>query len=733
MVAIKLFYYLSRIDAFLEQHRLFSTFFLVAILVVGGDIIFANYLFEPYSDIIEYLFNIRPGQIPNLDLGSAAESWLALLATVLGTLIIVISIASQSIPKLIDMYMQDRTSLFYVWLLIISGAHGILIKMYGEIGLEHSTSRLYNTHFLLPICMVAAFPYIFYILRYTKPINVINRISRGQLAHIQALAYRRIRVLMDIPTMVEEYQFMLFDALNQLDDLLEYVSFKEPKADILQDMTYTIQEYIHLKSEINPVFFKVSQKIRSDISFKTMIGQFGEMERARIFYEQKCFRLLGNIYIKLIEQGEFDLASLCASQMTLVGITALEVGDDDLLDLIIVRFNTYLRFAIKHGAKNNEARNLYTTGFHYGSFVERLVRHKKVDLVKRCFMYFRMYGVEIFKHGKSSPAMYFIVDVFAAEMKKSLILIYEEQWDTEIQEGLVKEMLMVDSPPDFNKEDLDRGILMNNGVRVLQIGLALFYLREGRENFVQKIIKDVLDDLKVLGESTYRQVINGTCARLQFSGPTFWEDTDRGNLNIYYTSDQSQIEPFKALMEEELHVTLIRGISKVYTLEPIEAELAWEMSRLTEVKEVFAVCQQPIVFEKALHHLETIDEERLQALVSLRNKVKFTSENLDLTISSTRQIAVHTPLEVIYQKEGSLHTMRHKVRVIFNYPNFLYVQFPPNFDGLKQLQTGKSLTFQFQSLRKNLVYQFQSSFEGEPVDGLIKVVHRETVKIASAA
>ena len=39
-----------------------------------------------------------------------------------------------------------------------------------------------------------------------------------------------------------------------------------------------------------------------------------------------------------------------------------------------------------------------------------------------------------------------------------------------------------------------------------------------------------------------------TSNRLLFSGPTFWEDTDRGNLNIYYTSDQEQIESFKKLL-----------------------------------------------------------------------------------------------------------------------------------------------------------------------------------------
>ena len=62
-------------------------------------------------------------------------------------------------------------------------------------------------------------------------------------------------------------------------------------------------------------FFRVTQKVRSDISFKTLVGQYEEMERTRSFYEQKCFRLMNNNYIKLMELGEFDLSSMIAEKL----------------------------------------------------------------------------------------------------------------------------------------------------------------------------------------------------------------------------------------------------------------------------------------------------------------------------------------------------------------------------------------------------------------------------------
>ena len=283
-----------------------------------------------------------------------------------------------------------------------------------------------------------------------------------------------------------------------------------------------------------------------------MVGQFGEMEGNQSFYEQKCFRLLGNVYIRLLEDGEFDLSSMVAGEMATLGLTAIEEKNNELVDIVIIRFNTLLRFAIKHGVRNNEPRNLYNLGFYYGNFVKYLVEHKMIDHVKRCFMYLRIYGVEIFKHGSNSPAMYFIVDVIATEMKKVLEQIYKEGWPEEIQNGMLSEMLLVDSPPDFNKEDMARGVLINNGVRVLQFGLALFYQREGMNNFVDRIAKDVLDDIQS-ADFFFSNGYLATCYR-----------NDEHMLTEYY-SDPMDVKLFGDGNENELWE--LASANKLYTKE----------------------------------------------------------------------------------------------------------------------------------------------------------------------
>ncbi|MBC8258639.1 MAG: hypothetical protein H8E38_06475 [SAR324 cluster bacterium] len=725
---VSMSFILYRLIAYADARRSIASFIFILLLVMICDILFNKFLFVPYVGLVETLSGVQPGGFAELDVGFAPEVWQALLGMVLGTLILVISIASQSIPKLIDLYMKDITSLLYIWLLILSGGHALIIKIYGEIGIVRESSRIFNTHFLLTLCSVIAFPYVFYILRYTKPTNIIYRIYHNNMDQIRALTSKRNRALSHVPEVVEHQQYTIFEALNQLDDILEFVSFKELKADIIHDMGLTLKNYIRLKKNISADFFKVSPRVRTDISFKTMVGQFGEMERNQSFYEQKCFRLLGNVYIRLLELGEFDLSSMVAGEMAKLGLTAIKEDNTDLVDIIIIRFNTLLRFAIKHGVRNNEPRNLYNLGFYYGNFIGYLVEFKRVEHVKRCFMYLRIYGVEIFKHGSNSPAMYFIVDVIATEMKKVLEQIYHDDWDKEIQNGMLSEMLLVDSPPDFNKDDLARGVLINNGVRVLQFGLALFYQREGVTDFVERIAKDILDDLDSLGEATFSQVVEMTSNRLLFSGPTFWEDTDRGNLNIYYTSDQDQIDVFKKRLYVLAETQLRKDMVKKYKLTTDEMELLWEMSRMTKEKEVLQISTNPQTFELILNELETIDEKRLEALVSLREKLIFNSENPKLIVSTSRQVAVGTELQLSGKISGQKEPEKLEASVQLNTPNFLFVKISPSGKNETAAKMS-SLSIRFRPLRQKVIYQFQAEPQGSSANGLLRIAHSDAVKI----
>ena len=67
---------------------------------------------------------------------------------------------------------------------------------------------------------------------------------------------------------------------------------------------------------------------------------------------------------------------------------------------------------------------------------------------------------------------------------------------------------------------------------------------------------DILDDFQYLGEKLLREALDKTIISLEQASPTFWEDTDRGNQNIYYSPDTEFLAIFRGMFEEALQSKL---------------------------------------------------------------------------------------------------------------------------------------------------------------------------------
>ena len=527
---------------------------LYAALIIFGvmglaDFLFRTYLFPVYTD---FLLNI--GANPDwtqLDVGFAPIVWLSFFAIVLGSLTIVITFAAQNVPKLIDLYMDHWPSLLFVWWSAACLVHALSIKVLAEGGIQIIPSLVFNFHVLLAVSLVIGFPFIFSILRSTKTSNVIENLLNGSFSTINILAAKGS----DGKISAHEHakiQYQLFEGLNQLIDLLVYVPFKEPKAQVIEGIGALLRHYVQLKPKIPDSFFMVDERIHDDISFRTMKSLMAEVEKTRTFYEQKSVRLIGNVYNVFLDTGEFDLSTLCVEQLSQVGKTAIACDDQELIDVITVRLNTHFRFALKHGQHHNEPRNLYNLVFHYGQFIGYLMEYQQVDRIKTCIGYFVFYGQQCFNAIQRAKSLAFILDVLAFEMQKLMLKIYQEKWDRELQEEMLQKFLVFDNFQDMDKNFAVQFFSQNHGIRLLHIGLALFYLNQKEDEFAEKIAKDTVQDMDLMGATLFNKTMTTIYARLQFSGPTFWEDTDRGNLNIYYTPYQDEISSFKKIQQEFL-------------------------------------------------------------------------------------------------------------------------------------------------------------------------------------
>ena len=533
----------------INKHRLFASLLVVFIGIICSDILF-HYFYPEIILQIEYLFGLGKETHDAVDLTFAPEIWGGVLATVLGTLIIVIAIAAESTPKLMDLFVKDWVSLLFIWFLILASIHATIIMYYFG-PMERLSSVILNTYLYLPISSMLSLPYIFYILLYSKTDNVIKKLYSLNIDDINRLTNKSVHIAMRDNKVVEHYQYQLMSTIDQFDDLLEYISFKEAQTEIIRSVGDTVRAYMKNKELYVSNFFSATDTIRNNPTFRTYVEhQYLDLEERNTFYEVKSFKMMGNSYIRKMENGEYELASLIASEISSIGLLALKLNQESLITDINIRFNTFMRFAIKHAIKNNEPRNLYNLAFHYSALLKGYVDHEKIDLLKQGYFYFKFYSNEIYKQAANNPSLYFIVDVLTTELKKISILISENDWDNELQEHLLKEILQLDNPPDYPKEDLDQSV--NNGVRVLQIGLALHYIKIKKLDFAETIVSDVLDDLAYFDNQTYLNLMEGLYNRIKFSGPTFWEDTDRGNTNIYYSPDSDKIDDFKKILSSQM-------------------------------------------------------------------------------------------------------------------------------------------------------------------------------------
>ena len=82
--------------------------------------------------------------------------------------------------------------------------------------------------------------------------------------------------------------------------------------------------------------------------------------------------------------------------------------------------------------------------------------------------------------------------------------------------------------------------------------------------------------------------MEGLYNRIRFSGPTFWEDTDRGNTNIYYTPDSDKIDDFKKILSKQMK-------GRLEKLDRDVQFLRLELDKLNSKKDQTAIEKEKIV------------------------------------------------------------------------------------------------------------------------------------------
>jgi len=283
----------------------------------------------------------------------------------------------------------------------------------------------------------------------------------------------------------------IIETINQLHDILQYVRFKEPKADIIHKFGKSLRFYLTRKKSFPHGYFGLGGEIRKDISFRTLAAKFPQVEAEQTFYEQKVLRIIGTSYLLLMQDGHFDLASMCGSELLETGKTAAELYDKHAVSAVILHFNTLLRYGINHGLKTKEIRNVHNTIFHYSQLIDFLIKRNEVERIVECCNYFAFYGKEVRRLTHSEASFIFLIDAFATELKKILITLHDNRFDRELQLMVLKIFNELNSHQENGTADHR---IANNGSRLIQISLCLYYIYKMEEEFNEIIIQTMISD-----------------------------------------------------------------------------------------------------------------------------------------------------------------------------------------------------------------------------------------------
>lgn len=480
----------------------------------------------------------------NLIINYAPEVWLALLALVLGTLIIVISIAAASTPKLIDLFVTDARSRLFIWLIALSFAENILLQSGNSKGSIVFDNMIFvNNYLLLPLFSIIAIPYIYYILSYTKISNVIKIIYKENLKTIMGATKA------DSQSSIARNHFILIETINQLQDLQQFIQFKEPKGIILHRMGESLRNYLQLKKDIPDRYFKLSHVDKEDFLFAIMDEDFGQIETKRTFYEEKVLRSLSTSYLLLMKDSHYDLASLCGSELLGVGKVAISANEEEAINLVIIRFNTFLRYGINHGLKSKELRYAYNTIYHYSHFVGLLLSSGLESKVKLCFQYFCFYLNEVIRLSLSDPLFIVLVNTLAEKLKGILIDVNKSNFQRENQAAML--MMLNKASPMKHQLIIDKKVDIT-GFRIIQMGICLYYQSIGDEAYCEYMMDTILRDIESLKSKNTIEIVDRDCERLLQEPEEFWEDTNQGNRNMFFSPHKDQIPLFKGKLIAKL-------------------------------------------------------------------------------------------------------------------------------------------------------------------------------------
>jgi hypothetical protein len=431
----------------------------------------------------------------------------AILGLVITVVAIVVQLAAQRYtPKLVELFIADRVNIAYFVLMVVATMYSMLLNY----SIQSDFLPFWGAFTLLALAtlvMGLLIPYFSHVFNFLTPDNIIRIIRRNARSAMQKVLDKKLkkgdvrRVQTDVANAMAQISDISLSAVSQMDRNVALMSVRSLK-DVMVD-------HLLVKRKMPRRWFVPAKEHFPAISTDFI----QELYRGKNWVEMKGFLDMELIF-KMAIRDMPDAVSAIANSTKIVGLYAIKLKDNQVLQDVIQFFNTFLRHAVN--ARNPKA--IYNLFYQYRLLAEEVLG---VDqrLAERIAFYFKYYG-----QTAQSYNIPLILITASFDLAGMLRRAYEMQVPN--IHTLMDTFLEVDDNPATQANEFDL-----RSVRKAQLMFASYLLSMGDEELVLRIV----EDLKVEPQSRM-EAIRGEMMAVK--DRKFWEVTDRGVDFFYMDEDQ---------------------------------------------------------------------------------------------------------------------------------------------------------------------------------------------------
>jgi len=316
-------------------------------------------------------------------LSPMARAYNNVLAMLLATIGLAIPLtANMHTPKLIDMFLRDRTNRIVLGFCAFGAANVLWVDY--VIGPKFAPVWAFRAAVVGAIAGFAALiPYFFYVVRFLDPSNILVRLRNEANRVVDGVAAARVDP--------EAGQDVLHERLYQIGTIVLKSLDRADRSVVLEGiwaLKLILDHYGRLKPSLPPRWFVVDRRDFVGLSAEAL----EIVNEERTWVEQKTLGQLFFAYQSALAKAA-DAVSSISDATRVIAERAAARGDEDALALAVRYFNNFLREAIKR----KDVHAIYDLFYQYRMLGKDLV--SRPQLVRDIGKYFRLYAGSAAAHG----------------------------------------------------------------------------------------------------------------------------------------------------------------------------------------------------------------------------------------------------------------------------------------------------------------------------------------------